>query len=119
LGEMDLQGYLKDFDDWEMLSEHLYYLAHFIEEEFYKRHGNDYTVWFSTEDDPEGKYNEIRVTRRFTIGGKRYDVEVNSLELRWGVVAETVEEFNEVVDGFIEETKERLENLFQHLGREE
>jgi hypothetical protein len=108
--------YLKDLDAWENLGDHIHDLAEFIAEKFRERFGDVNGLWFLTDPDYEAyKYNQIRVTKAFQIGGKKFDIEVNALDLRWGIVADSPEDFNKTILKFIEETKEKLDLLHKKL----
>jgi len=108
--------YLKDMDAWENLGDHVHNLAEFIAEKFQEKYGKDYSLWFLTDPDVQGyKYNHIRVTETFQIGGKTFNIEVNALELRWGIVADSPEDFDKTILKFITETKEKLDILHEKL----
>ena len=107
----------RDEYDFEFIADELWHFAGFLEEQFRKRFGDDAVrgLWFLEHVDSDYKYNEVRVVKDVTIGKYEYEVVVNVYDCKWGEVAESPEDFNEQVDSFLKETKEKLDNLLQNI----
>jgi hypothetical protein len=109
--------YLNREYDFENIVNELWHFAGFLKEQFKKRFGEDAVkgLWFFERVDSDYKNNEVRVVKDVTIGKYVYEVVVNVYDCRWGELAESPEDFNEQVDSFLKETKEKLDNLLQNI----
>jgi hypothetical protein len=118
----DAEAYMAIFFDrgydMESLDDDLYNFAGFLYQQFKKMFGEKLVegLWFFEEiDHSEYKYNGIKVIKQVKIGKYEYDVEVSYYDCKWGEVAEDPEDFNEEVESFLKETKEKLDNLLQSI----
>jgi hypothetical protein len=114
----DAESYMRVFldrgYDFENLEDDMYNLACFLRAQFEEMFGKelaDGLIFDLSVDHHEYKYNTIEVWRWIRVGKYEYRIEVNTFDLRWGVVAESPQEFSQQMLEFLNETKERVVNL--------
>ena len=114
----DAEAYMRAFldrgYDFENLEDDMYNLACFLRAQFEEMFGKELTdglIFDLSVDHREYKYNTIEVWRWIRVGNTEYRIEVNTFDLRWGVVAESPQEFSQQMLEFLNETKERVVNL--------
>jgi len=114
----DAEAYMRVFldrgYDFENLEDDMYNLACFLRAQFEEMFGKelaDGLIFDLSVDHHEYKYNTIEVWRWIRVGKYEYRIEVNTFDLRWGVVAESQQEFSQQMLEFLNETKERVVNL--------
>jgi hypothetical protein len=120
--EEDAKAYMSIFFDrgydMENLDDDLYRFAGFLSEAFRKLYGENMAkdLWFLIDiDHASYKYNKVRVTRTVRIGKYEYDVEINAYDCKWGTVAENPDDFNQQVERFLKDTRNKLENLLTSI----
>ena len=114
--DVSMRRFLNRDYDFEGLDIDLTNFALFLEEQYKKRFGIEKHLYFISEVDREDcKYNQIKVVKIILLNGKTYEVVINSYDCRWGSIAESREDFNKAVEDFLNDTKERLDNLTAHL----